>query len=487
MASQEPPEESQQGDGKQPLSPAKRKRLQQCFEHANLQMSQGNYDYATELFTQCVAGDPANLIYLQSFLANLKKKYNDNKKGSKLALIQLPRARSGVKKATAHEDWLGVIKAGLEALKLNPWDVSTLSQMADASNAMGNHDVQLACLKTALEANPKDPHVNRLCAEALRELGQFDQAMACWHRVEQAKPGDEEAGRQIASLAVEKTIAKGGYEDPDRRSTALEAEKQQPKREEVVELTAEQRLEREIARNPKDASKYVELAELHMTRERYERAEQMFAKALEISAEDDDIRERWEDAQLRHLRQNLVKAESEAKQSDSQEAKKRFQQLKQELNAKELEVHQNRVKRYPNNLTFRYDLGVRYQMNGRYNEAISEYQQARNDPRRKGVCMLALGQCFQQIKQYRLAMSHYESAIQEIPDRDASNKKLALYLAGRLATAMKDYEVGERHLTTLAGMDFSYRDVSKLLDKIAELRESGAEEEKTEDQQPEEE
>ena len=51
-------------------------------------MSQENYDYAAELLTQCVAGDPANFIYLQAVLINLKKKYNNNKKGSNLAFIQ---------------------------------------------------------------------------------------------------------------------------------------------------------------------------------------------------------------------------------------------------------------------------------------------------------------------------------------------------------------------------------------------------------------
>ena len=69
-------------------------------------------------------------------------------------------------------------------------------------------------------------------------------------------------------------------------------------------------------------------------------------------------------------------------------------------------------------------------------------------------------------------MSHYESAIQEIPDRDADNKKRALYLAGRLAMALKDLEAAEKHLTTLAGLDFTYKDVSALLDKIAKLREN---------------
>ncbi len=86
--------------------------------------------------------------------------------------------------------------------------------------------------------------------------------------------------------------------------------------------------------------------------------------------------------------------------------------------------------------------------------------------------MLVLGECFQQIKQYRLAMTHYESAVQEIPDREADTKKRSLYLAGRLALYLRDFDAAEKHLTTLAALDFTYRDVSKLLDKLARLREN---------------
>ncbi len=469
--------ESPQGEGSglPQISPARRKRLQQCFEHANLQMTQENYDYAAELLTQCVAGDPANYIYLQSFLGNLKKKYNNNKRGSNLAFIQGRGARGAVKKARSQKDWAGVIKAGLEALKLNPWDVPTLTQMAAAAAGLGCFDVQLAYLKTAQEGSPKDPGVNKACAVALRQLGRFDEAIACWHRVEKAKPGDEEAARTIASLTVEKTINKGGYEDPNRTSESLRGQQQQQQKRQGqggTEVSPEKRLEKEIARHPDEISNYIELAELYISREQFEKAEEVYSRAFEASDGDDDVRERWEDAQMRRLRQNVSQAEREAKRSGTEEAKQKFQELKAELNAKELQVHQNRVKRYPNNLAFRYDLGLRYQMNARYNEAIVEYQQARNDPRRRGLCLLALGQCFQQIKQYRLAMSHYEDAIKEIPDRDAQNKKLALYLAGRLAAAMKNYDLGEKHLTTLAGLDFNYRDVSSLLDKIGQMRDN---------------
>ena len=50
------------------MSPAMRKRLQQCYDRGTQNMQTGNFDYATELLTQCVIGDPGNQIYAQTFL-----------------------------------------------------------------------------------------------------------------------------------------------------------------------------------------------------------------------------------------------------------------------------------------------------------------------------------------------------------------------------------------------------------------------------------
>jgi len=452
------------------LSPGKRKRLQQCFEQANSLMRQENYDYANELFTQCVVGDPTNVPYAQSYLANLKLKYSNNKKGSNLFAIQGIGPKGLVKKASIQKDWAGVIKHGLDVLKLNPWHVSTLTAMAKACEGLGCLQTQLVYLKMALEPNPKDPDINRLCAIALDEAEQYDQAITCWHRVETARPKDDEAGRAIASLTVKKTIKKGGWEKGE--DVSKQKFKAGSAGADAGDLTPEQRLERDIRRNPKDLPKYVELSEIYVRDEAFAKAEEVLSRAYEVSKGNLDIREKWEDVQLRHLRQQMTRIQQEAEQSGSEEAQQRFQELRGQYQVKDLEFCRNRVGRYPNNLLFRYDLGERYKLNGMYNEAIAEYQLARNDPRRKGLSLLSLGQCFQKIKQYRLSMSHFEEAIHEIPDRDAENKKKALYLAGRLALAMHDLDSAERHLTSLAGMDFSYRDVSALLDKIGEMREN---------------
>ncbi len=50
------------------MSPAKRRRLQQLFEHGSKAAKQNNYDYASNLFGQCVVGDPGNRIYARQYL-----------------------------------------------------------------------------------------------------------------------------------------------------------------------------------------------------------------------------------------------------------------------------------------------------------------------------------------------------------------------------------------------------------------------------------
>src|SRR3990172_8927272 len=138
------------------ISPGKRKRLQQSFEQANSLMRQENYDYANELFTQCVVGDPSNVPYAQSYLANLKLKYTkSNKKGSRLFAIQGLGPKGMVKKGSMRKDWAGVVKHGLDVLKLNPWHVSTLKAMAVACENLGCLQTQFVYLKMALEPNPK--------------------------------------------------------------------------------------------------------------------------------------------------------------------------------------------------------------------------------------------------------------------------------------------------------------------------------------------
>jgi tetratricopeptide (TPR) repeat protein len=454
----------QEGEG---LSPAKRKRLEKIFEHATKRMTtatptSNDFDYCADLLAQCVSGDPGNDKFLRAYWENLQKKYNNNKKGGRLANFQERGARSALKKALDQEQWNEVFVQGLKVLAVNPWDVPTLTGMARASKKRGYWECEMYYLHCALVANADDPETNRLCAIAAGERGLFDQAIACWHRVEKALPTDEEAKRSISVLTLQRAQSRGDFGGPEAVKKPSGKPSGKPQEPAPEEVPPERKLLQKIEREPKNLAHYLELCQIYFNEERYKDAEQLLAKAYQVSDKDPDIRDRWADTQLRYLRQKIAQAEDPA-------AKKKLELM---LFDKELKFYQRQIERYPSNLAFRYEVGYRYMLTKRYTEAIQELQKAKNDPHRRGMCLLALGRCFERIKQYRLAMNHYEEAIAEIPDRDAVNKKQALYVAGRLAMGLKDIDTAEKHLSTLAGLDFSYRDVSTVLDKIAKLREN---------------
>src|SRR5690606_21521025 len=134
-----------------------------------------------------------------------------------------------------------------------------------------------------------------------------------------------------------------------------------------------------------------------------------------------------------------------------------------------------RVDRYPTNTSWKYELGLRMKKAGNFQEAIKLLQESRTDPKRKGVVLIDLGECFHQIKQYKLALQHYAKAIEEMPEKEVESLKKALYRAGSLARGLAKEDPSkladaEKYLNQLAEMDFGYRDVADLLDKIARER-----------------
>jgi hypothetical protein len=95
------------------------------------------------------------------------------------------------------------------------------------------------------------------------------------------------------------------------------------------------------------------------------------------------------------------------------------------------------------------------------------------DSRRKGIVALELGECFQKIKQYQLAMQNYVTAVETLTDREPDLRKRALYRAGVLASGLEDLDSAKKYLSALAGLDFGYRDVAHRLDKLGSVKDKG--------------
>jgi len=470
--------------GSAPLSGAARQRLQKVLEHAQRCVEKHDYGYATELLSQCVVEDPGNLIYLQSFLANLQQKYDDNKKGAKFAALKLKSHRSALAKAAGRGDWQRAFQAGCAGLALNPWDIPTLLALAQACEELAAHECQLYYLRWALNVDPQNVQSNRQAALTLQRMGQFDQAIACWLRVEQVQPNDEEALQAISRLSVEKTIKQGGYEEltgqsneeapaPSVARFARDADPDALDGNPSSE-PPEQRWTKAIEDDPAEVDNYLQLASLYIHQQRLDDAEQLLTRAAQASGGGDlVVRERIEDVQLRRVRHQLAVAEQRHLQQPSEEAAALVGQLRAQANQVELEIYAARSDREPGSARLKYELGLRLKRAGKFKEAIVPLQAARADSKRLAQVLVELGECFQKIEQYKLALAHYEQAIEACQEPESEVRKLALYRAGVLGTGLRELDRAERHLTELAGLDFGFRDVADRLDKISQLRDTG--------------
>jgi tetratricopeptide (TPR) repeat protein len=446
------------------LTPSERARAVKCFEVGTQRLA-SDIDYAIEMFLQCVQVDPGSPVYLQSLLGALRKKHAGKSRGG-LTGLWSAGSRAGMQKSGRSGNWREVLKQGLGVLKSNPFDHGCLLEMAKAAGQMQLLESQRVYLKAALDAAPADADVNRQCAAFLAERGEYDQAIACWVRVAKVKGLEEESQREVAKLQVAKTIVAGegmtGRPNAAGRRPASEPATGDP----VSQLRAR------FDAQPADIDLAIELADLLEREVSPEEAEKVLARALSASGNDLKVREHLEDRQMRWSRQRVLVAERRVQADDSEKNRATLARLREALLRLEVETYAARVSRYPENLTWKYELAMRLKALGNYNEAIRHFQDVLQDARRKGVVSLELGECFQKIKQYQLAMRNYTTAVEVLTDRDMELRKRALYRAGVLAGGLEDIDASLKYLSTLAGLDFGYRDVAQRLDKLNSIRDN---------------
>jgi tetratricopeptide (TPR) repeat protein len=454
---------------RKPPSPQQQQRCQQAYEKGMQNVKQRNFDYATQMFAQCVEGDPGKHEYIAEFIATLQKKYNNNKKGSSFAGIKGMSARSALNKALKKQEWNVGIKSGLELLQNNPWDIAALTQTAKAAAGLGCYDTQLYLLKLARDNHPDpgDVEIARGCADALEFIGQFDQAMACWERVKKHHPNNEEAQSAIAQIHANKMEYIKG---------TAEGLKTGVKKAESKAGTRADELRERLEADPGDVGAASELADIYARDENYEDAEKTLQHSLEATGGDIKVRENLEDMRLRRVRHMTMVADKKAEMEPSDEHKRHALKMLTEQNKIEMEVYRARSERYPGNTNWKFEYALRLRRFGKYREAISAFQDARGDPKRKAAVHVELGKCFEQIDQHRLAIDNYKDSLEHMTDRDRDMRKLALYRAGVIAMDKlkpPDLDAAENFFGDLASLDFGFKDVGERLDKIHKMRNGG--------------
>lgn len=134
-----------------------------------------------------------------------------------------------------------------------------------------------------------------------------------------------------------------------------------------------------------------------------------------------------------------------------------------EKNAFLLEDIADKVKRYPNDLAFKFDYGELLFDLGKMDEAIAQFQQAQRNPKRRVDALYLMGRCFKAKGQYDIAASQLEKASEEVPTMDGQKMGI-LYELGEVLEAQGDLDTALKHFKQIYAVDIGYKDVANKIE-----------------------
>jgi tetratricopeptide (TPR) repeat protein len=452
-------------------TPEQRRIAAGQFERANQVVATGNYDYGIHLLLDCCKLDPANLLYRQALRRTEKVKYRNNLRGGLLSWLTTWPARARLKAARGAGKHLEILEHGERVLVRNPWDVGAQMDMAAAADALGLLDLAIWNLEQARQKQALYPALNRTLARLYEKRGHFTQAVALWELVRKAAPGDPEAAQKIKDLSAHETILRGQYGDfgsngssDSLRAGGPGAAAASPPADPVaLEVAA---LRARLRADPTDAAAYLELAQVHRRAGQLDLAHQALTEGLAAGSSSFDLIVELTDLEIEPFRRNLAITEQRLHdRPDDPELRKIRLHLRKEVNTRELELYRKKADRFPTELSYRYEAGVRLLRAGQLDEAIAALQAARDDPRFRWQAPFYLGHCFKARGNNKLALRSFEEALAGLPDVEFARRKEVLFELARCHAEAGDLPRAVEVGTELAHLDFAYKNIAALLDE----------------------
>ncbi|NQV27963.1 MAG: tetratricopeptide repeat protein [Rhodopirellula sp.] len=449
-----------------------KKMAADCFRRGTEAMQKENWDYAIQMFMQCVRMVPDNLLFRQTLRGCEKKKYGNNKSGAKMSGMKLMGPRGRIKKGQLKKEWHLVDQACEEGLAINPWDSQLNADLGAACIHREFKEIAVYSYECAVEGDSNNKLLLQQLAELYESRGDYKVAVDVWERICRIDPNDGAARMRANQAATKQVIDRGGYEGADDTKGVM-APHEIAKRLNISQSgtadgpgqSDEADLQRALRKEPDNKDHYLRLGDFYKRNGKFDEAGQMLEKAVELSGGDANIREQVEDVGLDKMRKNIDIAKSRV--DGSNEAKQQIKDLEKELRLREMEMLRGRVDRYPGDLRIKFRLAECFKEEGKFAEAIPLLQQASRDSRLEPRCLALLGLCFIQEKKYPLAKRQFEKAVPKIDVHDQEELFLEVhYWLGRLCESAKDLEAAEEHYGEVLAVQYEYRDTLKRLESL---------------------
>lgn len=455
-----------QGPGGQPADFGKGKVF---FDRGDTVAATGNWDFAIQMYLEGIKREPSNIErgHNKLWIIGLTRKANGGKPVGMIESMRLKAGREPVD-ALANAEYL---------MAKDPGNTMHIQSALKAAQKLGVQSVTkwLAELLFTAERQAAKPTKRglMLVSKSFEAIGEFTWALQAAEMAGRLDPKDEDIQDAVKHLSAQATIQQGKYTgEGGFTQSVANIDKQKDLAESDNIIKSETFLDKQIAkaRQEYDASPDVPgkvdgLVDALLKSEN----ESHEAEAIEVlqKAHQRDKMYRWQlrsdDIRIRQIRRRYSKLAAEKKVEEARN-------VARELLAVELESYATRVQNYPTDMPLRFELGRRQYTAGKIDEAISSLQLAQRDPKRRVQATLYLGQAFEKKGWFREAVDTYERAMET--ELSEERTKEVNYFLGRALRSMGEKPKALDHFSTVAQIDFGYKDVRT---QIEELRKELAE------------
>lgn len=450
---------------------------QKLFEKGFSAFERGNLDIAVDLLTRCVIEVPT-YVRARRFLriVQIQRVKKDGKKGFLRQLADL----AGIPTLLLGQIYLKPGK-GAKAMEMaeklmaiNPLHLPFVAFFVKAARVAGLMEAAVQTLELGVEADPGNIALLRLLGDIYAETGNHGQAKSAYEKVVTARPHDAETAKLLKEADARSSMQGGGWEEAEGKQGGARdlikdkamAEKLDIMAKSVIAgddfdtMVAEQR--EKIAQEPKNVNAYRVLFRLYRQKKHYAEAITVVEEALKANPGDPDLDRTLSELKLLDFDAQIEKLNEEGKTAEASEREtERNQFVFDDLLA--------RVKRYPNDLRLRYDLGLQYFENDYLDEAIQQLQLAQKSPRERNDALYYLARCFRQKGQPDLATMQLETALEQLPIMDDSRKQV-LFELGEIAEEADDTNKAFAFYKEIYGADIAYRDIGDKMTRIYKQR-----------------
>lgn len=359
------------------------------------------------------------------------------------------------------------------ALFKNDGYVQAMQLLAETAARKGYLELAAWQRRELAERLPKDAANLQKLASLYEDLERPQDAIAALETLKSVNP-EADIDQRLTNLQARQTsriysegVAGGSRSIVQNQDEANKLEMESGKlrtdeqREKVIELIKAQ----DLAGNPDDHRIWLRLADiagdLSDWSRAYPEAKGYLDKAAQLNPQDNTVKDRQGDLEIKRLRQELrrLKAAVDAAPADA-EARKAFDSQRRGVMDFEVAEFERRVKAQPLKADFHARLGELYFQTRRYEEAIAELQQAAKDPKYRIAALTMLGRSFVENRQLDLAIEQYQKARegQEVFEKIRD----PLYYEGQALEAKGDPESLRKALAIfmqIYQVDINFRDV----------------------------